>query len=109
MVPSANGESGVERCPGQALCKKKGANHLGRRAMLGGKQDLSRLTRRNAERSSRADSSVTSNRSLDAVNARLCPACTRPMAHVRTIWRAVHDDLQVFECRACDVWVSAKV
>jgi hypothetical protein len=50
-----------------------------------------------------------SNRLVDAFNAMLCPACTRPMTHVRTIWRAFQDDLQVFECRACDVSVSVKV
>ena len=76
--------------------------------MLGGKQDLRRLTRREAERDARADSSVTPNRSLDAVNAMLCPACTRPMAHVRTIRRAFQDDLRVLECRACSVSVSVR-
>jgi len=39
----------------------------------------------------------------------LCPACTRPMMHMRMIWRAFEDDLQVFECRACNVSVSVKV
>jgi len=77
--------------------------------MPGGKQDLNRLTRRQTDRDADAEPSVARNRSLGAVDVMLCPACTRPMAHVRTIWRAVHDDLQVFECRACDVWVSAKV
>ena len=78
--------------------------------MLGGKQDLSRLTltRRKAERDVGADSPVASNRSLGALNVMLCPACTRPMAHVRTIRRAFHDDLQVLECWACSVSVSVK-
>jgi len=49
-----------------------------------------------------------SNRLAHAFNATLCPACTRTMTHVRTIWRAFHDDLQVFECRACAVSVSVK-
>ena len=31
------------------------------------------------------------------------------MIHVRTIWRAFQDDLQVFECRACNVSVTLKV
>ncbi len=64
---------------------------------------------RKAERGDRCDPSVMSNRLADAFNAMLCPACTRPMTHVRTIWRAFDDDLQVFECRACDVSVSVKV
>jgi hypothetical protein len=67
------------------------------------------LILRNAERSDRGDPSTMSNRLVDAFNAMLCPACTRPMTHVRTIWRAFQDDLQVFECRACDVSISVKV
>jgi hypothetical protein len=39
----------------------------------------------------------------------LCPACARSMIRVRAIWRAFADDLQVFECRACNVSVSAKL
>jgi hypothetical protein len=68
-----------------------------------------RLIFRKAERDDRGDAVVMSNRPADAFDAMLCPACTRPMAHVRTIWRAFHDDLQVFECRACAVSVSVKV
>jgi hypothetical protein len=68
-----------------------------------------RLILRKAERGDLGDDSIMSNRSADAFDAMLCPACTRPMPHVRTIWRAFHDDLQVFECRACNVSVSVKV
>jgi len=56
----------------------------------------------------RGDEPPMSNRLARAFNAALCPACTRTMTHVRTIWRAFHDDLQVFECRACAVSVSVK-
>jgi hypothetical protein len=45
--------------------------------------------------------------STDAMQ--LCPACVQPMAHVRTIWRAFRDDLQVFECWACGVSVTLRV
>jgi hypothetical protein len=45
--------------------------------------------------------------SIDAMQ--LCPACVQPMAHVRTIWRAFRDDLQVFECQACSVSVTLRV
>ena len=78
--------------------------------MLGGNQDpFAELTmRREAERRDRADA-VAPNRSGGAVNPTLCPACTRPMTHVRTIWRASQVDLRVFECPACNVSVSAKV
>ena len=32
-----------------------------------------------------------------------CAACGNPMKHVRTIWRGMQADLEVFECRACGV------
>jgi hypothetical protein len=64
---------------------------------------------RKAERGDLGDAPVMSNRLADAFNAMLCPACTRPMTYVRTIWRALQDDLQVFECRACNVSLSVKV
>ena len=67
------------------------------------------LILRKAESGDRVDTSVMSNRIAEAFNAILCPACARPMTHVRTIWRAFHDDLQVFECRACGVSVSVEV
>jgi hypothetical protein len=67
------------------------------------------LILRKAEGGDGGDAAMMSNRPADGFNAMLCPACTRPMAHVRTIWRAFHDDLQVFECRVCDVSVSVKV
>jgi hypothetical protein len=67
------------------------------------------LILRKAEHDVRRDASGMSNRPADTVNAMLCPACARPMTHMRTIWRAFHDDLQVFECRACDVSVSVKL
>jgi hypothetical protein len=63
---------------------------------------------RKAEHGDFDDDSLMTNRHADAFNAMVCPACTRPMAHARTIWRAFHDDLQVFECRACNVSVSVK-
>jgi hypothetical protein len=79
--------------------------------MLGENQDpfAGLLICRKAARRDHADSASMSNRCVEAVNAMPCPACARAMAHVRTIWRAFHDDLQVFECRACDVSVSVKV
>jgi hypothetical protein len=55
------------------------------------------------------DHSAMPRRSADPADAMLCPACARPMAHVRTIWRAFLDDLQVFECRACNVSVTVRV
>jgi hypothetical protein len=78
---------------------------------LGENQDLfaGRLIFRKADHGDRGDAAVMSNRLADAFNAMRCPACTRSMAHVRTIWRAFQDDLQVFECRACAVSVSVKV
>jgi hypothetical protein len=39
----------------------------------------------------------------------LCLACTRAMTHARTIWRAFQEDLEVFECRACNISVTVKV
>jgi hypothetical protein len=79
--------------------------------MLGERQDplAGLLIRRTLDRGERADPSAMSNRSAGGANALLCPACARPMTRVRTIWRTVQDDLQVFECRACNVSVSAKV
>jgi hypothetical protein len=76
--------------------------------MLGAKQDLfgGFLVSRKAKRD---DGASASNRAAETFNAMLCPACTRPMTHVRTIWRALYDDLQVFECRACNLSVSVKV
>ena len=64
---------------------------------------------RKAEGVDRGDTRSMSDRAADGFNAMLCPACTRPMTHARTIWRAFHDDLQVFECRACQLSVSLKV
>ena len=68
--------------------------------MLGGNQDpFAKLTMRKPE----------ATRSGESLNVTLCPACTRPMTHVRTIWRAFQVDLRVFECPACNVSDSAKV
>ena len=80
--------------------------------MLGQKQDpfADPLICRKADRGERVDSSGMANRTADAAAATVaCPACTRAMTHVRTIWRAFQDDLQVYECRACSVSVSVKV
>jgi len=69
--------------------------------MLGGNQDLfAKVTAREEE---------DEVRSGETLNVTLCPACMRPMTHVRTIWRAYQVDLRVFECPACIVSVSAKV
>jgi hypothetical protein len=38
-------------------------------------------------------------------NSLLCPNCAQPMGHVRTIWRAFQDNLEVLECRRCDISV----
>ena len=35
-----------------------------------------------------------------------CAACGNPMKHVRTIWRGMQADLEVFECRACGVSIT---
>ena len=77
--------------------------------MLGQKQDpfAQSLICRKATRRERADPSAMANGFADP-DAMLCPACTRPMMHARTIWRAFQDDLQVFECRACSVSISVK-
>ena len=78
--------------------------------MLGQKQNpFADPLIRKAERGNRVDPSGVANRSADAAVAAACPACTRTMMHVRTIWRAFQDDLQVLECRACSVWVSVKL
>jgi hypothetical protein len=78
--------------------------------MLGQKQDPfdSLLIDRNADCAARPDAAAGPNRFADAAGAMPCPACVRRMAHVRTIRSASQDDLQVFECRACNVVVSAK-
>ncbi|HEY4919017.1 MAG TPA: hypothetical protein VII40_02835 [Xanthobacteraceae bacterium] len=39
-------------------------------------------------------------------NSLLCPNCAKPMTHVRTIWRAFQDNLEVLECRPCSISVS---
>ena len=54
-----------------------------------------------------ADTGRCVDPSTDATQ--LCPACVQPMPHVRTIWRAFRDDLQVFECLACGVSVTLRV
>ena len=64
---------------------------------------------RKADRDDCVDPLAMSRRPADAANAMPCPACGAPMTHVRTIWRAFQDDLQVFECRACNVSVTLKV
>jgi hypothetical protein len=78
--------------------------------MLGQKQDpfADPLICRKAAPRTRDDASIMSTR-MDTAAAVVCPACARTMMHVRTIWRAFQDDLQVFECRACGVSVSVKV
>jgi hypothetical protein len=77
--------------------------------MLGRERDpfADTLICHKADRRERADASAMSNGLADP-DAMLCPACTRPMTHARTIWRAFQDDLQVFECRACSVSISVK-
>ena len=78
--------------------------------MRGDNQDplTSLLICRKADRDAGVDSSIMPRKAAEAANA-MCPACTRPMAHVRTIWRAFQDDLHVFECRACNVSLTVKV
>ncbi len=78
--------------------------------MLGQKQDpfADDLICRKAGGGERGDSAAMSNRIPDPATTVLCPACARTMVHVRTIWRAFQDDLQVFECRACNLSVSTK-
>ncbi len=66
------------------------------------------VIRRKVERDEHADPAAMANGSAGA-NALLCPACTRAMRRVCTMWRALQDDLAVFECRACNVSVSAKL
>jgi hypothetical protein len=79
--------------------------------MLGQKKNpfAEPLICRKADCGERSDSFGMANQIADAAAAIACPACTRSMTHVRTIWRAFQDDLQVFECRACSVSVSLKV
>jgi hypothetical protein len=78
--------------------------------MLSERQDplVGLVVRRKADRVEHGGSSAVSERSADAPTI-LCPACARSMTRVRTIWRALQDDMQVFECRACNVSVSAEV
>jgi hypothetical protein len=82
--------------------------------MRGEKQGYSanRLIGRKADRDDCVDASaMLSKAAVAAANApaMLCPACTRPMTHARTIWRAFQEDLEVFECRACNISVTMKV
>jgi hypothetical protein len=63
---------------------------------------------RKADRHVCVDASAMSSNAAVA-HAMSCPACTRPMTHARTIWRAFQEDLEVFECRACNVSVTVKV
>ena len=65
------------------------------------------LIRRRTAPGGRVDPAPMADGVADA-QGMLCPACTRPMMHMRMIWRAFEDDLQVFECRACNVSVSVK-
>src|SRR5947209_2868231 len=95
--------------PPAAACVR--ASQPGQVTMLGQKRDpiADLLICRKAGRAERIDPRGMTNPSPDAAAAVACPACTRTMTHVRTIWRAFQDDLQVFECRACSVSVSVKV
>jgi hypothetical protein len=85
--------------------------------MQGEKQSYSAnpLIFRNADRDDCVDASTMSSKAAAAsvaaadVHALVCPACTRPMTHARTIWRAFQEDLDGFECRACNVSVTVKV
>jgi hypothetical protein len=84
--------------------------------MRGDKQGYSAnpLICRNADRDDCVDAwTMSSKAAIAAAIARahsmLCPACARPMTHARTIWRAFQEDLEVFECRACNVSVTVKV
>jgi hypothetical protein len=94
-------------CAGAALR----ASSTGAVTMQGQRQDsfVDPLICRKADRGERVDAAGMANRSIDSAIAVTCPACTRTMTHVRTIWRAFQDDLQVYECRACGVSVSVKV
>jgi hypothetical protein len=40
------------------------------------------------------------------LNSLLCPNRGQPMTHVRTMWRAFQDNLEVLECRRCNISVS---
>jgi hypothetical protein len=67
---------------------------------------------RKADRDDCVDASAMSSKAaVAAANAPAmpCPACPRPMTHARTIWRAFQEDLEVFECRACNISVTMKV
>ena len=77
--------------------------------MRGDNQDslTSLLIYRKADHDHGVECSTMPRKAAEAVNA-MCPACTRPMAHVRTIWRAFQGDLHVFECRACNVSLTVK-
>ena len=82
--------------------------------MRGEKQGYSAnpLTCRKADRDDCVDASAMSRKAaVAAANApaMLCPACARPMTHARTIWRAFQEDLDVFECRACNISDTVKV
>jgi hypothetical protein len=41
--------------------------------------------------------------------ADLCPVCSKPMVHVRTIWRAFDVSSDVLECRTCGVTVTQAI
>jgi hypothetical protein len=80
--------------------------------MQGEKQSYSAnpLICRNADRDDCADTYIMSSKAAAPnAHAMLCPACARSMTQARTIWRAFQEDLEVFECRACNVSVTVKV
>jgi hypothetical protein len=82
--------------------------------MQGEKQSYSAspLICRKADRDDCVDACTMSSKAAVAAanaHAMLCPACARSMTHARTIWRAFQEDLEVFECPACNVSVTVKV
>jgi hypothetical protein len=42
----------------------------------------------------------------DSDDSFICPTCCKPMAYVRTIWRGMHDHVEIFECRPCGLSVK---
>jgi hypothetical protein len=68
------------------------------------------LTWRNVRTDDRADHGDRYEEAAAlAFNPTICPNCGRPMVRVRTIWRSFQADLEVLECRPCNLSLTQAV
>jgi len=90
----------ISACACRAVAARRFAQHLG-------------LICRKAARRDSGDgydmSKGPAQPAAGGFNSFLCPNCAKPMTHVRTIWRAFQDNLEVLECRRCNISVSQTV